>query len=305
MVSVANNFTTFHKGMSAMQLGFVGMGIMGAAMAQNLLQAGHSVTVYNRTREKCAAVAGATVADTLPDLARNCDLIFICVSDTPDVEAVLFGAQGLADGLAADKVVIDHSTISPEATVGFAERVRDLGTEYLDAPVSGGQAGAINATLAIMVGGKAGVFNQVRPYLEAMGTNIVYCGEQGNGQRVKAVNQVICALNILACSEGLLFARQMGLNLETVHQVVSSGAAASWMLSNLGPKMIAGDFAPGFMIRLQAKDLNIASGSMTDLPGSYEGTALTTRLFNEAVQQGLGEQGTQGLVNLLGWSEKK
>lgn len=290
-----------------MQLGFVGMGIMGLPMTLNLLKAGHSVTVYNRTRAKCAAAqaAGATVADTLPDLARACDLIFLCVADTPDVETVLFGGgeqvPALQAGLGPGKIVIDHSTISPEATVQFAARVRAWGADYLDAPVSGGQLGAINATLAIMVGGEQSVFDRVRPYFEMLGQNLVYCGEQGNGQRVKAVNQVICALNILACSEGMLFARQMGLDLETVQRVVSSGAAGSWMLSNLAPKMIAGDFAPGFMIRLQAKDLGLATASMDPLPADFEGTQLTTRLFREAVEQGLGEQGTQGLVKLLGW----
>ncbi len=286
-----------------MQLGFVGMGIMGSAMARNLLKAGHPVMVWNRTREKTApaAAAGATVADSLPHLARACDLIFICVADTPDVEAVLFEAEGLAEGLAPGKTVVDHSTISPEATVDFARRLNALGCDYLDAPVSGGQGGAVAGTLAIMVGGSEAVCERVRPYFEAMGQNIVYCGPQGNGQRVKAVNQVICALNILACSEGMLFAQQMGLDLETVHRVVSSGAAGSWMISNLAPKMIAGDFAPGFMIRLQAKDLNIASGSMAALPADYAGTRLTTELFNAAVRAGLGDQGTQGLVNLLGW----
>ena len=286
-----------------MQIGFVGMGIMGSPMALNLLKAGYDVTVWNRTRAKCeeARAAGATIADTLADLASACDLIFICVADTPDVEAVLFGEGGLAEGLAPGKIVVDHSTISPEATVTFAERIRSLGAEYLDAPVSGGQLGAINATLAIMVGGEEAVFKQVRPYFDAMGRNVVYCGAQGNGQRVKAVNQVICALNILACSEGMLFAKQMGLDLDTVHQVVSSGAAGSWMLSNLGPKMIAGDFAPGFMISLQAKDLGIASATMDTLPAAYEGTELTTRLFAKAVEEGFGKQGTQGLVNLLGW----
>jgi 3-hydroxyisobutyrate dehydrogenase len=276
-------------------------------MALNLLRAGHSVTVYNRTRAKCAEAeaAGATVADTLPALARACDIIFICVADTPDVESVLFGdgaqTPGLQEGLGTGSTVVDHSTISPEATVGFAERVRALGADYLDAPVSGGQLGAINATLTIMAGGEQAVFDRVRPYFEAMGKNLVYCGVQGNGQRVKAVNQVICALNILACSEGMLFAKQMGLDLDTVHQVVSSGAAASWMLSNLGPKMIANDFDPGFMIRLQSKDLGIAATTMRSLSAPYEGTALTTRLFAEAIENGLGEQGTQGLVNLLGW----
>ena len=280
---------------------------MGSPMAINLLKAGHAVMVWNRTAAKCAdaKAAGATVAASLPDLARACDLIFICVSDTPDVEAVLFGgeaeAPALQEGLAPGKIVVDHSTISPEATVTFADRVRALGAGYLDAPVSGGQLGATNGTLTIMVGGEQPLFAQVQPYFEAMGSNIVYCGAQGNGQRVKAVNQVMCALSILACSEGLLFAKQMGLDLQTVHQVVASGCAASWMVSNLGPKMIAGDFAPGFMIRLQAKDLNIAAGTMQELPAEYEGSALVTRLFNEATAAGLGDQGTQGFVNILGW----
>lgn len=286
-----------------MQLGFVGMGIMGSPMARNLLKAGHKVTVWNRTREKCQAAveAGATVADSPVDLARRCELIFICVSDTPDVKEVLFAENGLAAGLSDGKVVIDHSTISPEATVEFAQRINALGVDYLDAPVSGGEAGAVNATLAIMVGGDEDVFNLVRPYFEAMGKSIMYCGPQGNGQKVKEVNQVICALNILACSEGMLLAKRLGLDLRLVHKVVSNGAAASWMLSNLGPKMIANDFAPGFMIRLQGKDLRLASASMESLEASFPGTELTTALFKEAVEQGLGEQGTQGLVNLLGW----
>lgn len=288
-----------------MQLGFAGMGIMGSAMARNLLKAGHAVTVWNRTAGKCEPLAaeGATVASGLPELARHVDIVFICVSDTPDVEAVLFGENGLAEGLAPGKIVVDHSTISPEATVDFAERVNDLGAAYLDAPVSGGETGAVNGTLTIMVGGDESVYERARPYFAAMGKNIVHCGAQGSGQKVKAVNQVICALNILAVSEGMLLAKRMGLDLEIVHQVVSSGAAASWMLSNLGPKMIADDFAPGFMIRLQAKDLRIAAAAIEALGGGFPGTELANRLFSEATGHGLGEQGTQGLVNLLGWDE--
>lgn len=284
-----------------MQLGFVGMGIMGLPMARNLLKAGHQVTVWNRTAARCAeaAAAGASVAADLPSLARDCDIILICVADTPDVEEVLFGANGLVAGLGPGKTVVDHSTISPEATEGFAQRVTGLGADYLDAPVSGGEAGAIGGTLTVMVGGHREVFERVAPYLEAMGRNIVLCGGHGDGQRVKAVNQVICALNILATAEGLLFAQRMGLGLEAVHRVVSSGAAGSWMLSNLGPKMIAGDFAPGFMIRLQAKDLRIATETMAGLDGPFPGTELTSHLFAEAVAKGLGDQGTQGLLNLL------
>lgn len=288
-----------------MQLGFVGMGIMGLPMSQHLLQAGHAVSVYNRTQARtvAAAAAGATISASLAALAQHCDIVFICVSDTPDVEAVLFGPGGLSEGLGPGKIVVDHSTISPEATEEFAARVRAQGADYLDAPVSGGQSGAVNGTLTIMVGGGEQTFERVRPYLETMGTNIVHCGRQGNGQRVKAVNQVICALNIVACSEGMLFAKAQGLDLETVHRVVSNGAAGSWMLSNLAPRMIAGQFEPGFAIRLQAKDLNIATATMASLDGQFEGTALAARLFNAAVGAGFGEQGTQGLVNLLGWGE--
>jgi len=287
-----------------MKVGFVGMGIMGSPMSQNLLKAGHEVTVWNRTAARCEAAeaAGASVAASLSEIARAGDIIFICVSDTPDVEQVLFGENGLASGLSAGQIVVDMSTISPEATEKFAGKLAAQGVEMLDAPVSGGEAGAIGATLAIMCGGKEGVFEQVKPAFEAMGKNIVYCGANGNGQRVKAVNQVICALNILACSEGMLLAKRAGLDLETVHKVVSSGAAGSWMLTNLGPKMVADDWAPGFMVKLQAKDLRIALNSIHSLGENFEGTELTTRLFNEA-EQDYGDDGTQALVRLLGWEK--
>jgi 3-hydroxyisobutyrate dehydrogenase len=286
-----------------MKVAFAGMGIMGSPMGQNLVQAGHDVTVWNRTPAKCEAAeaAGAKVAGSLPELARSGEVVVTCVSDTPDVETVIFGNGGLAEGLQGGQVVVDMSTISPQATEGFAARLEAMGVDMLDAPVSGGQAGAIAGTLTIMCGGKREVFERVRPVFEAMGKNIVYCGPHGNGQRVKAVNQVICALHILAVSEGLLFAKRMGLDLKTAHGVVSSGAAASWMLSNLGPKIIAGDWAPGFMVRLQAKDLRIASEAMEASGGLLSGTALTARLFSEAAREGLGDQGTQALVKLLGW----
>jgi 3-hydroxyisobutyrate dehydrogenase-like beta-hydroxyacid dehydrogenase len=286
-----------------MKLAFAGMGIMGSAMAANLLKAGHEVTVWNRSAEKCRPLqeAGAKVARSLPETADGAEIVFLCVSDTPDVEAVLFGEGGLAEGLSRGQIVVDMSTISPGATEEFAGMLEADGIEMLDAPVSGGQSGAVEGTLTIMCGGKRGVFDRVKPAFEAMGRNIVYCGGHGNGQRVKAVNQVICALNILATSEGLLFAQRSGLDLETVHSVVSSGAAGSWMLSSLGPKMIAGDWAPGFMIRLQAKDLRIASEEMQALGGGFAGTELTTRLFGAATTEGLGDEGTQALVKLLGW----
>lgn len=290
-----------------MKLGFVGQGIMGSPMSRHLVRAGHEVTVWNRHPERCEAAreAGAAVAGTLAEVAAAAEVVFICVADTADVEAVLFGDNALAEHMSPGQVVVDMSTISPEATEEFAGVLESLGIEMLDAPVSGGEAGAVNATLTIMCGGKAEVFERVRPALEAMGKKIVHCGGHGDGQRFKAVNQTICALNILAVSEGLLFARAAGLDLEKVFDVVSSGAAASWMLSNLGPKIIAGDWAPGFTIRLQAKDLRIAASTMEALGALREGTMLTARLFREAAEQGLGEQGTQALIRLLGWETLK
>jgi 3-hydroxyisobutyrate dehydrogenase-like beta-hydroxyacid dehydrogenase len=288
-----------------MKLGFVGMGIMGSPMSLNLLEAGHEVTVWNRTKAKCepSHQAGAKVADTLADVANGAEIVFLCVSDTPDVEAVIFGEGGLAGSLKPGQTVVDMSTISPEATVEFARKLEAMGVEMLDAPVSGGQKGATEGTLTIMVGGKPGVFALVRPAFDAMGRNIVHCGPHGFGQRTKAVNQVICALNILAAAEGMLFAKRAGLDLETTHKVVASGAAGSWLLSSLGPCMIRDDWAPGFMIRLQAKDLRIASQAMAAVGAPSFGTHLTTRLFNEAAAEGLGEDGTQALAKLLGWDD--
>ncbi len=290
-----------------MKLAFAGMGIMGSPMSQNLLKAGHEVRVWNRTSAKCAEAqnVGAIVVDRLQDLPAGAEVVFICVSDTPDVEAVLFGQGGLQEGLRAGQIVVDMSTISPAATEQFAGRLEAAGVEMLDAPVSGGEAGAIAGTLTIMCGGKPEVFARVRPALEAMGKNIILCGPHGHGQRVKAVNQVICALNILAISEGMLLAQRSGLDPKVALDVVSSGAAGSWMVSNLGPKMIQDDWAPGFMVRLQAKDLRIASEAMEAAGGLLAGTELTARLFAEAAEAGYGGEGTQALVKLLGWESRR
>lgn len=286
-----------------MKIGFIGMGIMGAPMAQNLLKAGFSVMVYNRTAEKCKPLvdAGASQARSPREIAEKNDVIITIVSDTPDVEAVLFGEGGVWQGLSKGKVVIDMSTISPDATVGFAKRLAEKGCEMLDAPVSGGQKGAIDGTLAIMVGGKKEVFDRCRAIFDAMGKTIVYLGPNGSGQKTKMVNQVIAALHLLAMSEGLVLAKKAGLDPETVLKVVSSGAAGSWMLSNLAQRILKNDFAPGFFIYLQAKDLRIAREFMEKLDVRFPGTELTYQLFNKAVEKGLGEQGTQGLINLFDW----
>ncbi len=282
------------------KIGFIGLGIMGQPMAQNLLRAGFPLTVFNRTRSKCQPLvaAGATEASSPAELAQRSDVIITVVSDTPDVEHVLFAPHGVWDGLAPGKVVIDMSTISADATVTFAEKLREKGCQMLDAPISGGQRGAVQGTLTIMVGGDRPTFERCRSIFEALGERIVYLGESGCGQRAKMVNQVIAALNIVAMTEGLHLARKAGLDLERVLEVVSSGAAGSWMLTHLGPKVLEGDFSPGFMIKLQQKDLRLVLEWIEHIGDDLPGARLAYSLFTEAVTKGFGEQGTQGLINI-------
>lgn len=284
-----------------MKLGVIGLGIMGAPMAANLLKAGHDVIVYNRTAAKAEKLRalGATVADSPKQVASNVEVIITIVADTPDVQAVLFGTNGVAAGLTPGKIIIDMSTISPEATIDCAERIQALGCDFLDAPVSGGELGAIAGTLTIMVGGRKEAFEKCLPVFSALGKNIVYVGASGKGQCMKMVNQVICSLNIVAMTEGLLLAQHAGLDLERTLQVVSGGSAGSWMLNHLAPRILENDFAPGFMIKLQQKDLRLAMELLEGSEEKFPGAALAYQLFSQAVAHGLGEQGTQGLINLM------
>lgn len=284
-----------------MRVGFIGLGIMGRPMALNLLKAGLPLTVYNRTASKCAPLeeAGAAVARSPREVAHKSDVVITIVSDTPDVESVLFGHEGVSYGLKKDDIVIDMSTVSPAATVDFADRLAAAGYRMLDAPVTGGEKGAIEATLTIMAGGNRETFNSCSDVFKAMGKTIVYTGPNGSGQKTKLANQIICALNILAMVEGIRFARESGLDPDETLKAVSSGAAGSWMLSNLGPRILANDFAPGFLIKLQQKDLRLCREAVEKLGGRFPGTELTYDLFTEAVDRGLGEEGTQGLINLF------
>ncbi len=283
-----------------MKIGFVGLGIMGQPMSQNLLKAGFEVMVWNRTVAKAAAVkdAGAHVAKTLPEVAQANDVVIILVNDTPDVEEVLFGKNGLHIGLRAGKIVIDMSTISPEATAAFAERLKKLGCDLLDAPVSGGDIGARNATLTIMVGGTPSVFETCRPIFQALGKNIVRCGDHGAGQRCKMINQVLCGLHAVALSEAFILAEKVGLDVKLVHQVVSSGAAGSWALSNYGPRVLNGDFTPGFKLKLQQKDLRIAFETAQKFSDDFKGVELAYTLFTQASESGLGDFGSHALIKL-------
>ncbi|HEX9653376.1 MAG TPA: NAD(P)-dependent oxidoreductase [bacterium] len=283
-----------------MKVGFVGLGIMGRPMTLNLVKAGFTIAVWNRTSGKTSELkeAGAKVTATLASLAAGSDLIITMVNDTPDVEEVIFGGEGLLNGLSPGKTVIDMSTISPKATEDFAVRLQKLGCEMLDAPVSGGDIGARNASLTIMVGGKQNVFENCKPIFKAVGKNIFYCGGHGNGQRCKMVNQVLCGLHAVALSEAFILAEKVGLDLDVMHQVVSSGAAGSWALSNYGPRVLSGDFAPGFKLKLQQKDLRIAVETAKSLGNDFKGIELAFQLYNEAVKQGWGDFGSHALIKL-------
>jgi 3-hydroxyisobutyrate dehydrogenase len=276
------------------------MGIMGRPMSLNLIKAGFEVVVWNRTPDKTAesAKAGSRVADSLANLAKNSDVLITMVNDTPDVHEVIFGSAGLHAGLAARKIVIDMSTISPEATEEFAEKLAELGCEMLDAPVSGGDIGARSATLTIMVGGRQTVFDKCLPIFQALGKSIFYCGRNGNGQRTKMINQVLCGLHAVALSEAFVLAEKVGLDLQVTHQVVSSGAAGSWALSNYGPRVLNGDFTPGFKLKMQQKDLRIANENAKKFNDDFKGVELAFHLFTDAAKKGLGDFGSHALIKL-------
>ncbi|MBN1845428.1 MAG: NAD(P)-dependent oxidoreductase [Sedimentisphaerales bacterium] len=284
-----------------MNIGYIGMGIMGRPMAHNLLKAGHALYVHNRSPEKCAPLvkAGATALDHAAAVTRAAAVVFINVPDTGDVEEVIFGDHGIAQEASESLVVIDNSTISPDATREFARRLkRQRGSRYLDAPVSGGDVGAKAGTLAIMVGGDKEVFERCRGLLEVLGSTVVHVGAVGMGQTCKACNQLFCALHLLACCEGITLARRAGLDPKTMIEVVSRGAGGSWSLANLGPKILRRDFAPGFMIDLLSKDLRLGMELAGRLQTCLPGAALARQLFTAAQAHGLGRQGTQALARI-------
>ncbi|MEX2215748.1 MAG: NAD(P)-dependent oxidoreductase [Phycisphaeraceae bacterium] len=263
-------------------IGYIGLGIMGSAMAANLIKAGFKVTVWNRTAGKCDALAaqGAQVASSPEDLAtREPDLICLNVSDTPDVEHVLFGKRGLIEGARAGLIVVDHSTISPVATQQFAAKLADRQVVFLDAPVSGGDVGARNGTLTMMVGGREDAFTRCLPAFEAMAKSITHLGPAGMGQVCKACNQIAVVCNLMGVCEAMALAQRSGLDVEKMIQTIGAGAAGSWQLANLGPRIAKGDFNPGFMIDLVLKDLaivaNTARASSLPLPA----TALAETMF--------------------------
>ena len=265
----------------SLKIGFVGLGIMGAPMAHNLIKAGHSLFLYSRSAVPQALQdAGGTACQNGQEVAKQADIIIIMVPDTPHVASALFDENGIAAGLSKGKTVIDMSSISPLETKVFAKKINELGCEYLDAPVSGGEVGAKNATLSIMVGGNETTFTRVKPVFEAMGKNITLVGGNGDGQTAKVANQIIVALNIEAVAEALLFAAKAGADPAKVREALMGGFASSKILEVHGERMIKRTFNPGFRIELHQKDLNLALSTARSLGVSLPNTASAQELFN-------------------------
>ena len=270
-----------------LKIGFIGLGIMGAPMAGHLIQAGHQLFVYTLGKmPEAIGNSSATQCTHARGVAERADIIFVMVPDTPDVDAALFAEDGIAAGLSRGKVVVDMSSISPIATKTFAKKINDLGCEYLDAPVSGGEVGAKNATLSIMVGGTDAGFARIKPLFELMGKNITLVGGHGDGQTAKVANQIIVALNIEAVAEALLFAAKAGADPARVRQALMGGFASSKILEVHGERMINRTFDPGFRISLHQKDLNLALASARELGVALPNTATAQELFNTCAAHG-------------------
>ncbi|MEN6577720.1 MAG: NAD(P)-dependent oxidoreductase [Phycisphaerales bacterium] len=283
------------------RIGFIGTGIMGEPMARNLLRAGYPLTVHTRTKSKAQALLneGARWADTPRDLAHAGEIVITCVTDTPDVQAVLLGPGGVIEAAREGLICIDMSTISPAETRKMGEILGKQGVTLLDAPVSGGQIGAIEAKLSIMMGGPAEAVEQVRPIMETLGRTVTHCGPLGFGQTTKLANQVMVIHTIMSVAEGLAFAERAGLDMETTLKVTTAGAAGSHSLKVLGPKVAAGDLKPAFMVDLQQKDLRLVLEYAEQIGQPLPGTALVKQLFAVLQAQGRGRDGTHALIDVL------
>lgn len=285
----------------AEQVGFIGLGIMGRGMANNLLKAGFKVRVWNRTASRADALveAGAELGSSPADVAAHSDIIVTCVSDTPDVERVILGEDGVIHGAKPGALVIDCSTISPQATKEIAAKLAEKGIHMLDAPISGGSEGAAKGTLSIMIGGEEEQFQRALPVFQAMGKTITHIGSIGSGQTVKLVNQVLVVGNCLAMCEALLLAQAGGVDLQKTYEAISQGAAGSWMFSNRGPQVMKRDWRPGFTIALQQKDLRLVLDAADELGVPLVGTSLIFNLYRTLEAQGLQEEGNHALIKAL------
>ncbi|MCJ7778483.1 MAG: NAD(P)-dependent oxidoreductase [Sedimentisphaerales bacterium] len=287
--------------MDKKRLGFVGTGIMGAPMARNLLKAGYPLTVHNRTKTKAESLiaAGANWAATAADVTRRSDIVITCVPDTPDVRQVLLGENGVIEATRHGLICIDMSTISPAATKEMGQILQGKGVILIDAPVSGGEIGAIEGKLSIMMGGPKESVEMVRPIMQVLGRTITYCGSLGSGQMTKLVNQIMVVHTIMSIAEGFAFAEKAGLDLQITLDVTSAGAASSHSLKALGPKVIAGDFKPAFMVDLQQKDLRLVLEYAEQLKQPLPGVALVRQLLTVLQANGRGRDGTQALVDVI------
>lgn len=283
------------------RVGFIGLGIMGSGMAKNLLRAGFSVRVWNRTASRMEPLveAGADAGESPADVAANCDIVVTCVSDTPDVEAVVLGDGGILHGAQPGSLVIDCSTISPQVTRRIAGELREKGVYMLDAPISGGSEGAAKGTLSIMVGGEQDQFERAVPILQAMGKTITHVGPNGAGQTVKLVNQVLVVGNALAMCEALMFAQAGGLDLHKMFDAVSQGAGGSWFFTNRAPQVMARDFSPGFTIALQQKDVRLVLEAADEMGVPLLGTNIVFNLYRTLEAMGLQEEGNHALIKAL------
>jgi 3-hydroxyisobutyrate dehydrogenase len=283
------------------KIAFIGTGIMGKPMSLNLLKAGFALTVHSRTKSKAQEVinAGAAWADTPAQAAKDADVVITCVTDTPDVKEVLLGKNGVIESARPGLICIDMSTISPAETQQMAKILSEKKVILIDAPISGGQIGAIEGKLSIMAGGPKDSFEKVRHVFEAMGRTITYCGPSGFGQITKLANQIMVIHNIMSMAEGLAFAKKAGLDLQTTLAATSAGAAGSNLLKALGPKVIAGDFKPAFMVDLQVKDLKLVLEYAEKIGQPLPGTALVKELFTVLQKQGRGKDGTQALFDVI------
>lgn len=283
------------------RIGFIGLGVMGLPMCKHLISAGYPVTVWNRTawRMKEPVSCGATAASSPKEVAQNSDIVLVMVGDSSDVEEVVLGPLGVVKGARRGLILVDMSSISPVATRIIAKTLERKGVEMLDAPVSGGEIGARDATLSIMVGGPKEVYEECLPIFKTLGKQITYMGESGSGQAAKLCNQVICALHIQAVCEGLLLGSKLGLDLESLLQVLTAGYANSRILMQLGPKMIAKDLKPGFKMRHQVKDLKNALDTAGTCNLPLPCTSLVYQLFRAVGAMGLDEKGTQASILVM------
>lgn len=287
--------------MTAMRLGYIGLGTMGAAMAENLMKAGFPMTVWNRTQSKADrfVAMGAKLAGSPADVARNSDLVFVNVSDTPDVLEVVLGKHGVIEGAHPGMILVDHSTIKPAASRQIYEALKEKGVFALDAPVSGGDIGAKNGTLSIMVGGETEVLEKVIPVLKVVGKTITHVGEAGAGQVAKAANQIMVAAQMVAEAELLIFAQKAGADPQKVIEAIKGGAAQCWTLDVKAPRLFAGNREPGFKSHLQAKDLNIVMETAREYLAVLPATAVNTQLYNGMVAAGSGELDNSAVIQMI------